>query len=44
MNLDSVIQNKMSQKNKCCTLMHIYGIYKNGADMSIYMAEVETQI
>ena len=40
MNLDSVIQNKMSQKNKCCTLMHIYGIYKNGADKSPMLGTV----
>ena len=28
MNLESIIQNEVSQKekNRCCTLMHIYGI------------------
>ena len=46
MNLEPVIQSEVSQKeeNKYHILMHIYGIYKNGADKSIYMAEVETQI
>ena len=43
MNLDPVIQNKMSQHNKYCTLMYIYGFYENGANKSIYMAGVETQ-
>ena len=43
LNLDPVIQNKMSQQNKYCTLMYIYGIYENGADKPIYMAGVETQ-
>ena len=32
MNLEPIIQSKLSQKkkDKYCILMHIYGIYKNG--------------
>ena len=37
MNLESVIQSEVSQKekNKYCILTHIYGIQKNGTDEPI---------
>ena len=36
MNLEPVIQSEVSQKekDKCCILMYIYGIYKDGIDDS----------
>ena len=45
MDLESVIQNEVSQKekNKYCILMHICGIQKNGTDEPICKAEIETQ-
>ena len=44
MNLEPVIQSKVSQKekNKFCILTLIYGIWKNGADEPIYWAGIET--
>ena len=44
-NLESVIQSEVSQKkkNKCCVLMHIYGILKNGTDGPIFRARIEIQ-
>ena len=44
-NLEPVIQNEVNQKkkNKYHILMHIYGIYKNGADVPICRAGIETQ-
>ena len=37
MNLEPIIQSKVSQKEKntCCILMQIYGISKDGTDDSI---------
>ena len=35
MNLKSVIQGEVSQKNKYHLLMHMYGIWKNGSDEPI---------
>ena len=45
MDPETVIQSKVSQKNKCCILMHICGIWeiKTGIDNLIYKAEIETQ-
>ena len=45
MNLESVIQSEVSQKekNKYHTLAHICGILKNGIDDLICKAEIETQ-
>ena len=42
-NVEPVIQSEVNQKekNKYHILMHIYGIYKNGPDESICMAEME---
>ena len=42
-NVEPVIQSEVNQKekNKYHILMHIYGIYKNGTDESICMAEME---
>ena len=42
-NLEPIIQSEMSQKVKYHTLMHIYGIYKNGTEEFIYRAAVEKQ-
>ena len=46
MHLDTIIQNEVSQKekNKYHILMHIYGIWKNGAGNLICKAEIETQM
>ena len=43
MDLESVIQSKVSQKkkNKYHILMHICGIYKNGRDELIFRAGIE---
>ena len=43
MNLEPIIQDEVSQKekDKCCILMHIYGIYKNGSEEFIYRAAME---
>ena len=45
MNLDSIIQSEVSQKekDKYCILMHIYRIYKNGTEEFIYRAAMEKQ-
>ena len=41
MNLEPVIQSAVRQKEKSnhCTLMYIYGSYKNTTDQSIYREE-----
>ena len=46
MNLEPIIQSKVSQKekDKYRILMHIYGIQKNGTEEFIYRAAVEKQI
>ena len=46
MNLESIIQNEVIQKekDKYCILMHIYRIEKNGTEEFIYMATVEKQM
>ena len=45
MNLERVIQNEVSQKekNKYCILTHTCGIQKNGIDDLICKTETETQ-
>ena len=45
MNLESIIQSEVSQKekNKYHLLMHIYGIQKDGTDESVHRAAMETQ-
>ena len=45
MNLEPIIQSKVSQKekDKYRILMHIYGIQKNGTEEFIYRAAVERQ-
>ena len=45
MNLEPIIQSKVSQKekDKYRILMHIYGIQKNGTEEFIYRAAVEKQ-
>ena len=45
MNLEPIIQSEVSQKEKgkYRILMHIYGIYKNGAEEFIYRAAMEKQ-
>ena len=45
MNLEPIIQNEVSQKekDKYSILMHIYGIWKNGTEEFIYRAAVEKQ-
>ena len=42
MDLETIIQNEVSQKNKYCILTHICGIQKNGIDDLICKAEIET--
>ena len=46
MNLEPIIQNEVSQKekDKYCILTHIYGIQKNGTEEFIYRAAIEKQI
>ena len=46
MNLESIIQNEVGQKekDKYRILMHIYGIEKNGNEEFIYMATMEKQM
>ena len=46
MNLEPVIQNEVSQKekNKYCILTHIYGIWKNSIDEPICREGMETQM
>ena len=45
MDLDSVIQSEVSQKekNKYCMLTHIYGILKSGTDEPSSRAGIKTQ-
>ena len=45
MNLEPIIQNEVSQKekDKYCILTHIYGILKNGIEEFIYRAAMEKQ-
>ena len=45
MNLDPIIQNDVSQKekDKYCMLTHIYGIQKNGTEEFIYKAAREKE-
>ena len=45
MNLESIIQSEVSQKekDKYCILMHIYRIQKNGTEEFIYRAIMEKQ-
>ena len=43
-NLEPIIQSEVSQKEKDCILMHIYGIQKNGTGEFIYRAAMEKQI
>ena len=45
MNLELVIQSEVSQKekNKCCIITHIYGIWKDDTDEPICRAGTETQ-
>ena len=46
MNLEPLIESEASQKekNKYCTLTHLYGIQKNETDESISKARIETQM
>ena len=46
MNLESIIQSEVSQKekNKLRILTYIYGIQKNGTSEPIYRAELETEV
>ena len=45
MNLESIIQSEVSQKekDKYRILTHIHGIYKNGTEEFIYRVAVEKQ-
>ena len=45
MNLESIIQSEVSQKekDKYCILMYMYGIQKDGTDDPIFRAAQETQ-
>ena len=45
MNIKSIIQSKLSQKekNRCHTLMHMCGLQKDRTDEPIYRADIETQ-
>ena len=45
MNLEMIVENEVIQKekDKCRILMHIYGIYKDGAKEFIYRAAMERQ-
>ena len=45
LNLEAIIQCEVSQKekDKCRSLMHIYGIQKNGTEEFIYRAAMEKQ-
>ena len=46
MKLEPIIQSEVSWKEKCqySILMHIYGIYKDGNNETIYKIAKETQI
>ena len=45
MNIEPIIQNEVSQKDKdkYCVLTHVYGIYKNGTEEFICRAAMEKQ-
>ena len=45
MELESIILSEVSQKekNKCCIITHIYGIWKDDTDEPICRAGTETQ-
>ena len=45
MKLEPIIQSEVSQKEKekYCSLMHVYGIWKNGTEELIYRAAMEKQ-
>ena len=45
MNLELIIQSKVNQKEKYkyCTLTHVYGIFKDGTDVSICIEAMEMQ-
>ena len=43
MNLESVIQSEVNQKNKYHMSMHIYRIQKNGTDEPVYRAGIDMQ-
>ena len=44
MKLEPIMQSEVSQKqkNKHCILMHLYGIWKDGADELVCRAALET--
>ena len=44
MDLESIIQSEVNQKNKYCILMYICGIQKNGIDDLVCKAERGTDI
>ena len=46
MNLEPVLQSELSQKekDKYHVLTHIYGIEKNGTDVSVCRVAIQTQI
>ena len=46
MDLEAVKDSEVSQKeeNRYCTLMHIWGIQKNGTEEAVCKAEIETQV
>jgi len=46
MDLEAVVQREVNQKekNKYRRLMHICGIWKNGADEALCRAGIETQM
>ena len=45
MNLEPIIESEVSQKEKekYCSLMHVYGIWKNGTEEFTYRATMEKQ-
>ena len=43
MNLEPITQNKVSQKILNIILIHIFGIWKDGADEPIFRAAMEMQ-
>ena len=45
MDLEPIIQSKVNQKEKYkyCTLTHVYGIFKDGTDVSICIEAMEMQ-
>ena len=44
MDLESVIQKEVSQKNKYLIITHMYGIQENGVDEPVCRAEIDTDI